>query len=337
MTTPQISVIIPVYNAELYLRECVESILNQNFPSLEVLLIDDGSKDGSPQLCDQLAAENAQVYTIHQENGGVSRARNRGIEEAKGEYITFVDADDYFLPGALHKMWSFVEAHPGVDIVSSSIEMDGKTIGPANASLSFSDDVTFLRNSTTYELFSFFPYSKLFRRDFLDQWNVRFIVGIVVGEDTLFSYFAQKHVQSVAICHEATYFYRQNENSVMHEKDFTRHGVAMYQVARIVAKNMDEKGLYGQTRFLLDRLSVDYVVRLNRPGRTADMHVIRQELRKTYQTIKALPIPFCVKLAAWRLTLPLSIACNSCVDFFVRGLTWLDLKRVQWVALRCKR
>lgn len=91
---PLISIIVPVYNAEKFLPYCVESILNQSYRNLEIILVDDGSKDGSPVLCDEYAARDARVTVIHQENGGISRAQNAGLDQAHGDYIAFADNDD---------------------------------------------------------------------------------------------------------------------------------------------------------------------------------------------------------------------------------------------------
>ena len=95
MLVPDISVIIPVYNVAPYLRRCTASVLSQKGPSLEVLLIDDGSTDGSGALCDAIAREDARVQVVHQPNGGLSRARNAGLDLAQGHYVSFVDSDDY--------------------------------------------------------------------------------------------------------------------------------------------------------------------------------------------------------------------------------------------------
>ena len=92
---PKISVIIPVYNAEKTLHRCIDSILAQTFSDFEVLLIDDGSKDKSGEICDEYARKDSRIKVCHKENGGVSSARNMGLDNAKGEWITFVDADDY--------------------------------------------------------------------------------------------------------------------------------------------------------------------------------------------------------------------------------------------------
>lgn len=95
MTTPLITVIVPVYNIEKYLERCVNSIRNQTYKNLEILLVDDGSTDKSSEMCDVFAAEDDRVRAIHKENGGSSSARNLGITQAKGEYLGFVDSDDY--------------------------------------------------------------------------------------------------------------------------------------------------------------------------------------------------------------------------------------------------
>ena len=92
---PKISIIVPVYNAEKYLNECVDSILNQDFTDFELLLVNDGSKDNSGHLCDKYAHKDNRVRVFHKENGGVSSARNLGLDNAIGEYIVFIDSDDY--------------------------------------------------------------------------------------------------------------------------------------------------------------------------------------------------------------------------------------------------
>ena len=98
---PAISVIVPVYQAERLLPQCVESVLGQTFSDWELLLVDDGSRDGSPALCDAYAAGDARVRVFHKPNGGVSSARNLGLEQARGQCIAFLDADDALVPAAL--------------------------------------------------------------------------------------------------------------------------------------------------------------------------------------------------------------------------------------------
>ena len=94
MAQTLVSIIVPVYNVESYLEECVESIINQSYENLDIILIDDGSTDNCGQICDKYAALDKRVTVIHKTNGGLSSARNRGIEAAKGDYFCFVDSDD---------------------------------------------------------------------------------------------------------------------------------------------------------------------------------------------------------------------------------------------------
>ena len=126
---PEISVIVPVYRAESFLRKCTESILSQTFSDLELLLVDDGSPDGSGALCDAIAREDSRVRVFHKENGGVSSARNLGLEEARGRYIAFADADDWLPPDGLALLHAALEKS-GADTAGGAhfrVEPDGKS------------------------------------------------------------------------------------------------------------------------------------------------------------------------------------------------------------------
>ena len=104
INNPLVSIIIPVYNVEKYLQQCVGSVLAQTYKHLEIVLIDDGSTDQSPRMCDEYAAQYENIYVFHKQNGGASTARNIGLENAKGEYIFFLDSDDWLEPNALETM-----------------------------------------------------------------------------------------------------------------------------------------------------------------------------------------------------------------------------------------
>ena len=114
--SPRISVIVPVYNVEQYLPRCVESILAQTYENLEILLVDDGTKDNCGAICDAYARQDERVKVIHKENGGLSSARNAGIDVSTGEYFSFVDSDDWIEPDMYEKMMALTEKY-GVRLV----------------------------------------------------------------------------------------------------------------------------------------------------------------------------------------------------------------------------
>jgi len=131
--TPKISVIVPVYNVEKYLRECVDSVLAQTFKDFELILVDDGSPDNSGKICDEYAAKDSRVRVFHKTNGGVSSARNFGIKESRADYIAFLDSDDWWDFRFLEKMNAVAEKFPNAGCCCcgwfNNVSEDGKTIG----------------------------------------------------------------------------------------------------------------------------------------------------------------------------------------------------------------
>ena len=129
-----ISIIIPIYKVEEYLDRCVRSVVNQTYKKIEIILVDDGSPDNCPQLCDEWAIRDNRIIVIHKENGGLSSARNAGIKEARGEYILFVDSDDYIDQNTCEKLIKYAE---GVDLVvgEATIYEDKKIIHSIHTNL----------------------------------------------------------------------------------------------------------------------------------------------------------------------------------------------------------
>ena len=127
---PLISIIVPVYKVEQYLEECVCSLLGQTYKNLEILLIDDGSPDNCPAICDKFAAEDARIKVIHKPNGGLADARNTGLGAATGEYISFVDSDDWITENMYTEMFNMMETNSALDIVccAAARVRDGKDI-----------------------------------------------------------------------------------------------------------------------------------------------------------------------------------------------------------------
>ena len=125
----KVSLIVPVYNGENYLKDCVDSILGQTLREIEILLVDDGSKDRTPQLCDAYAAADERVRVIHQENRGLGMARNAGLDAAEGIYVTFVDSDDYISGEMCEKMYQAAEQYQA-DMVLAGLCQEAAVCSP---------------------------------------------------------------------------------------------------------------------------------------------------------------------------------------------------------------
>ena len=184
-----ISVVIPVYNTKAYLTFCVNSVLAQTFSDYEILLVDDGSTDGSAELCDQLAKEHLQIRAIHKPNGGASSARNKGIDEARGTYIHFIDSDD-FLPAP--DIYSNISAalFSDIDVLFSRRIRYNENLTEQTAIQPeykhnglFEGDVLYDVISNDYQLTLTCPVNKLFRTAFLQEKELYFTEGLLHEED----------------------------------------------------------------------------------------------------------------------------------------------------------
>lgn len=111
MKYPLISIIIPIYNSDKYLQRCIDSVLAQDYSNIEIILVDDGSKDKSPTICDTYATQNKNIITLHIPNGGASLARRKGIEIAKGQYLSFVDSDDYVTKNYISALYTAIQKY----------------------------------------------------------------------------------------------------------------------------------------------------------------------------------------------------------------------------------
>lgn len=189
--TPQISVIVPVYNVEKYLPRCIDSILSQTFTDFELLLIDDGSPDNSGKICDEYAIKDSRVKVIHKQNGGVSSARNVGIENATGEWVFFSDADDILVPNAFYILTSRINSEVAYVMAgykrcdeNHNIEYEVKT--REEHIISSSDAVTQMFRPTDY-VYQGYLWNKLFKLSVIKENNLKFAVDIYFNEDRLFN------------------------------------------------------------------------------------------------------------------------------------------------------
>ena len=209
----KISVIIPVYNAEKTLHRCVDSILVQTLSDFEVLLIDDGCKDNSGKICDEYAKKDSRVKVIHKVNGGVSSARNMGLDNAKGEWITFIDADDYiasdFLSAINNNDCDFIIGQ-SQHFNSSGKYWYSERLSPQKF-LSEEEKREFLEHNLLWHIMRT-PWGKFFKRDLITE--IRFDDGMKIGEDTVFVHDYLLHCKSIAVVDNITYYYFDSEDNV---------------------------------------------------------------------------------------------------------------------------
>ena len=209
---PKVSVIVPIYNVEKYLNRCIDSILNQTFTDFELILVDDGSPDRSGKICDEYAEKDDRVKVIHKQNGGVSAARNTGIDEAVGEYIMFVDSDDYIDSMMLQVMFS----EKSEDVILSGlkyVDMDGNLIKEYKENeFSAIGQNLFIEEyyiDMNKKCILNGPYNKLFKRSIIKENNIKFNESISICEDGLFVVNFLQHCKTFSNINEAYYNYVQ--------------------------------------------------------------------------------------------------------------------------------
>lgn len=190
MPMPKVSIIIPVYNAQKWIAQCIESILNQTYSDFELILINDGSPDNSGKICESFAVHDSRIKVLHKQNGGVSSARNRGLDVAKGEYIGFIDADDWVSNNYIENL---IKEEADLCIsgyICEYIDVDTPSLICRPLFISTTDIRE--ESSAIEELFYrdllSGPFQKLFKNSIIDKYHLRFDERLSYGEDTLFVY-----------------------------------------------------------------------------------------------------------------------------------------------------
>lgn len=232
MAEPKVSIVVPVYNTEKYLNQCVESILAQTLREIEVILVDDGSQAACAELCDKLAEKDARVKVIHKINGGAGLARNTGLEVAHGEYVGFVDSDDYIKPTMYETLYVSAVKYDADLVVSGVCFVGGNTFsqsGDYSEKQYFEEDTVFEgegmkqlilgvvgakpqeREDSRYGVS---VCKNLFRRELLSRENIAFVSERkIISEDTFFLVDYIKRAQKAVGIPGAFYCYRRNDES----------------------------------------------------------------------------------------------------------------------------
>ena len=198
---PKISVIVPVYQVEETLDKCVESIIGQTYKNLEIILVDDGSPDNCPAICDSWAEKDSRIKVIHKENGGVSSARNLGLDNIRGEYVTFVDSDDMIDARTLEICMSRCE---GPDMLQFSFSRNVADLGTAeNSEPEIFAKEDYVNNAALHKC----VWGTVFSSDIIRRNRIRFDEDMKLAEDQLFVFSCMEHVERIMRLPDVLYYY----------------------------------------------------------------------------------------------------------------------------------
>lgn len=236
-----VSIIIPVYNVEMYLEQCINSVIYQTYKNIEVILVDDGSTDDSGTICDHFAEKDNRVTVIHKNNGGPSSARNAGIEICKGEFIYFLDSDDYIAEDTITKYVQYLEQF-GADVMQGSVRY---------FSDNEADQTAINRDSLQVELFHTEQALKMMMLDYKLCHNaagslykaklfdkIRFPEGVLY-EDLATTFYVMKEAGKILYCDDKRYYYRRREGSIMNSPVKEKNMVLLDVVDRVMGDMKD--------------------------------------------------------------------------------------------------
>ena len=276
MATPKVSIVVPVYNTEKYLKQCIDSITAQTLREIEIIIVDDGSRAECAELCDSLAKTDARIKVIHKLNGGLGFARNSGMEAASGEYVGFIDSDDYITPEMYESLYTAASKYDADLVVSGISFVGGNTFSNPGDYIEnhyFQEDTVFEDEGVKQLLLGIIGASpkeaedsrygvsvckNIFKRDLLCRENIQFYSERqIISEDTLFMVDYVKCVKKAVGIHGAFYCYRRNDASLSKSYRSDRFEKVMIFFAEL-EKHLLEILPEEEYRLYLDRLIQGY-------------------------------------------------------------------------------
>lgn len=218
MQGPLVSIIIPVYKVEPYLRRCLDSIVDQTYTNLEIILVDDGSPDNCPQICDEYAIKDSRIVVIHKENGGLSDARNAGLDICRGEYVSFVDSDDYVHEKYIETLINMAVNENADIAIGEHKKIYGElqqlkttTADKFSISSQIALNILFQRKNISF----IFSWGKLYKKNLFEE--VKFPQG-KFHEDEFTSYIILSKCKKISYINSILYYYQQRKDSIMSSK-----------------------------------------------------------------------------------------------------------------------
>ena len=258
----KVTIIIPVYNVEKYLREAIDSAINQTYKNLEIILIDDGSTDNSGKICDEYAKLGDRIKVIHKINGGLSDARNAGLDNATGKYIMFLDSDDFFELDAAEKMYNEIEEKDADYVIGNYINVtdegekwerpvfDLEKFKPFKLSIYDYKNSFFIMNSGVW--------NKIFKKEFIDKLNLRFVLGLP-AEDAIFTTYCFMKAEKVYYTPHIVLNYRQRAEGSISNSCSRKYFDGINKAYRIIYENFRDNGHLGYYRYFYSK-SMNYIM-----------------------------------------------------------------------------
>ena len=239
--TPKISIIIPVFNSEKYIEKCINSVLNQKYTYFELLLINDGSTDSSGAICNKYSYKDDRIKVFHKDNGGVSSARNYGLNRASGSWLTFIDSDDFIHINYLNTVFAKKYECPRDLIITNAIEYSLKADKYKLFKEGFLPTYSFLKLYGLVLLDT--PWAKFYNLRIIKNNKINFDNSFNNGEDTLFNLDYIKHCQNIEILDISNYFYRDNPRGLSKYINSFEKELQLYQ--QIYEKYIKLTNLFG--------------------------------------------------------------------------------------------
>lgn len=286
-----ISIIVPIYKAESFITRCIDSILAQTYQDWELLLVDDGSPDDSGKICDEYAAKDARIQVFHKPNGGVSSARNLGLKKAIGDWVSFIDADDYLLPEFFERLI----AHEKYDLVMSG----SRRFGNSDSALLIPEDREYDTRTFVEHIFKSnpseinymccisYPWGKILRADIIRRNHLVFNTNMKLSEDTCFMLQYLEHVDRVKFIAGGDYMYFVSSGPKTHlrmtAEEYKSH------VEGLLTTSAHLGGMYNvdSTKYSTDMCSMYYSAFLN-SLKTASYLEVRKQLN-TFKEFNTIP------------------------------------------------
>lgn len=240
----KISVIIPVYNVKEYLKECIDSVINQSYKNLEIILIDDGSTDGSEKICDDYKNNDDRIVVVHKKNGGLASARNKGIEVSTGEYLFFIDSDDFIELNTLEELYKFSNGGTNDLVICNYYKYDEHTKKEI-------DIIPFYDKSNPKCIVTAMPTAtcKLIKREIFIKNSLMFLEGKYYEDNAIMPY-ALSLITSYEYIQKPFYYYRQRTGSILNKNSYDKKWEDIFDVLEKLSDKFDNNDFNEELEYI---------------------------------------------------------------------------------------